>query len=294
MTHHEFSYPSTTVSINGRQMHYVDWGQQENPAVVLLHGNYSWAYSFRHFIPHLTEAGFRCVVPDHIGFGRSDKPTDVDIHTFDFHKANLEAFIMKLELEDLVLIGQEWGGVMGLDYATSHQENLKALVLMNSGPFLTARSSLWSRVSANSFWGDMLVRRLGLGLKGIYPDKRVYYKENLDQSVKTSYSIPFPDYASRAGILGFLRMSPLGKGDSEWAPFKAIQDKLLNMDVPTLLIGSRQDPSFGISEARALERLLPNSELRTLDDAGALLQEDRPDLLSRWIVDFLSRLQPKT
>ena len=290
MSHHEFPYPSAAVSVNGHRMHYIDWGRKERPPVVLLHGNYSWAYAYRHFIPHLIEAGFRCVTPDHIGFGRSDKPKEVDTYTFDFHSANLEALIRELGLKNVTLVGQEWGGLMALDYATKRQENLKALVLMNSGPFLTARSSLWSRWVTGSFLGNVLVRRLNIGMGSGYPEKRVYYRENLDQAVRTSYRIPFSDYASRAGILGFLRMVPTVKGHSSWAPFKVIQDKLPEMRVPTLLIGSRNDPVFGVSEARALEVLLPNTELRTLDDGGSLLQEDRPDLLSRWIVDFLRRL----
>ena len=290
MSHHEFPYPSAIASVNGCRMHYIDWGREERPPVVLLHGNYSWAYTYRHFVPHFIEAGFRCVIPDHVGFGRSNKPQNGKTYTFDFHSANLEAFIGELGLKNVTLVGQEWGGLIALDYATKRQENLKALVLMNSGPFLTTRNSLWSRWVAGSYLWNTFGRRLNVGMWSGYPLKKVYYKKKLDQAVRLYYRIRFSGRASRAGTLGFLRMVPTDKRHSSWAPVKAIQGKLPEMYVPTLLIGSRNDPVFGVSEARALKALLPRTELRTLDDGGSLLQEDRPDLLSRWIVDFLRRV----
>ena len=141
MSHHEFPYPSDFISINGSRMHYVDSGSHEQPVVVMLHGNYSWSYGYRHFLPHLLGAGFRCVVPDHIGFGRSDKPEKVETYTFAFHCANLDAFIKEMGLKNVVIVGWEWGGAMALNYATTHTDNLQALVLMNPGLFLTTRNS---------------------------------------------------------------------------------------------------------------------------------------------------------
>ena len=289
MSHHDFSYPSAYISVNGYRMHYIQQGPREGPPVVMLHGNCTWGYAYRNFIPHLAGAGYNVIVPDHIGFGHSDKPAEVETYTFAFHTSNLEGFINGLELKNIVLVGQDWGGLMALDYVIRHRDNLWALVLMNSGPFLTTRVPLWSRLVRRSALGDLLIRRMNLYLRGGSPEKRVYYKENLDKAVMTRYRAPFPNYASRSGILAFYRMVPTDRGHPSWGTIKAIQDKLYEITAPVLLIGAKGDPTFGIPEAKALQARLPHTELRILDDGGHLLQEDRPDLLSRWIIDFLQR-----
>ena len=140
--------------------------------------------------------------------------------------------------------------------------------------------------------GDVLVRRLNLPLRDGSLKGKVYYKNNLDRQVKSHYRSPFPSYASRAGILGFLRMAPQGDNEYISKRIKTIQNNLPQLRVPTLLVGSKGDPVFGEAEAKVLRALIPNAELRVLNDGGHLLQEDRPDLLSSWIVDFLERLAP--
>ncbi|MCZ6534415.1 MAG: alpha/beta fold hydrolase [Chloroflexi bacterium] len=292
MSHHDFDYPDSYVIINGHRMHYFHSGTEEERAVVMLHGNYSSSYGYRHFFPYLVGAGWRCLALDSIGFGGSDKPDDVDTHTFDFHSDNLEIFIREIGLRDVVLVGHEWGGLVALDYTINRMDNTRALVLMNSGAFLTNRPSRIRGLLNRSVLGDVLVRRLNLPLRDGSLKGKVYYKNNLDRQVKAHYRSPFPSYASRAGILGFLRMVPQSDNEYISKRIKTIQNNLPQLRVPTLLVGSKGDPVFGEAEAKVLRALIPNAELRVLDDGGHLLQEDRPDLLSSWIVDFLGRLAP--
>ena len=101
MSHHEFPYPSAYITVRGYRMHYIDWGSRDWPVVEMVHGNYSWSYTYRNFIPYLVSAGWRSLAPDLVGFGRSEKPPKVSTYTLDFHTSTLDAFVQGLGLRRL-------------------------------------------------------------------------------------------------------------------------------------------------------------------------------------------------
>lgn len=105
-------------------MHYVDEGQGR--PVVMVHGNPTWGYLHRNFIGPVTEAGFRAVVPDHLGFGRSDKPDEPDLYRIRMHAERLESLLQALDLQDATVVVQDWGGPIGLYWATQHPEREEA------------------------------------------------------------------------------------------------------------------------------------------------------------------------
>ena len=106
-------------SANGR-MHYVDEGPRDGKPVVMMHGNPTWGYLYRHFIGPLTEAGYRAIVPDHLGFGRSDKPDQPELYTIKRHAERLDNLLESLDLRDATAVGQDWGGPTVLHWATQH------------------------------------------------------------------------------------------------------------------------------------------------------------------------------
>ena len=114
------------------RMHYVDEGPSEGPVMLLLHGMPTWSYLYRDFIPALTEAGYRCIAPDHMGFGRSDKPTDIHWYTIARHTEILTTLITSLDLKDITLVCQDWGGPTGLAQAATMPERFSRLVIMNT------------------------------------------------------------------------------------------------------------------------------------------------------------------
>src|ERR671915_2143515 len=118
-------------SADGR-MHYVDEGPRDGRPVVMLHGNPTWAYLYRNFIPALVEAGYRAIVPDHLGFGRSDKPDRPDLYRIRRHAERLEALLESLDLSDAVVVPQDWGGPIGLYWATRHHECVDGLFILNT------------------------------------------------------------------------------------------------------------------------------------------------------------------
>ena len=113
------------------RMHYVDEGPSDGPVMLLLHGMPTWSYLYRDFIPALTEAGYRCIAPDHMGFGRSDKPTDIHWYTIARHTEILTTLITSLDLKDITLVCQDWGGPTGLAQAATMPERFSRLVIMN-------------------------------------------------------------------------------------------------------------------------------------------------------------------
>ncbi len=123
----DYPFESHYREVGGARMHYVDEG--EGPPFLFLHGNSTWSYMWRNVIPHLKQRG-RCIAPDLIGFGKSDKP-DIPYRYFD-HYAYIEEFINKLGLKDIVVVLHDWGGGLGFNYAMHHPEHIKGLVFIET------------------------------------------------------------------------------------------------------------------------------------------------------------------
>lgn len=113
-------------------MHYVDEGPREGPPLVLVHGNLTWAYLWRNFIPALTAAGFRAIVPDHLGFGRSDKPDDAALYRIPRHAERLEQLLESLDLQEATVVPQDWGGPIGLAWAARYPQRIRWLAILNT------------------------------------------------------------------------------------------------------------------------------------------------------------------
>ena len=128
----DFSYSPNYHQWQDLRMHYVDEGPKNGPVMLLLHGMPTWAYLYRDIIPTLVAAGYRCIAPDHMGFGRSDKPTDIHWYTIARHTEVLTTLITRLDLTDITLVCQDWGGPIGLAQATHMPERFSRLIIMNT------------------------------------------------------------------------------------------------------------------------------------------------------------------
>ncbi len=128
----DFPYSPRYIDIDGLRMHYVDEGPRDAPVVLMVHGMPTWSYLYRHMIARFLAAGYRCVAPDHIGFGRSDKVTNPDWYDIARHTANLRTFVTSLDLRDITLVVQDWGGPTGLAQYAAMPERFSRLVIMNT------------------------------------------------------------------------------------------------------------------------------------------------------------------
>jgi haloalkane dehalogenase len=128
----DFPYAPNYHQWQDMRMHYVDEGPKDGPVMLLLHGMPTWAFLYRDMIPPLVEAGYRCIAPDHLGFGRSDKPTDIHWYTIARHTEVLTTLITALDLNDITLVCQDWGGPTGLAQAATMPERFSRLIIMNT------------------------------------------------------------------------------------------------------------------------------------------------------------------
>ena len=181
------------VEQDGMRMHYVDEG--EGAPVLLLHGEPTWAYLYRKVIPQITPVA-RCVAPDYFGFGRSDKPVARDWYSYDTHTSSLERFVDELDLRDVTVVMQDWGGPLGMRLAVERPDRIARLVVMNTGIFAgRPPSDTWLRFRD-------LVRRTGTEFQ---PGQliRITCTAELPDDVVAAYDAPFPTPESKTGVLMF-------------------------------------------------------------------------------------------
>ncbi len=189
------------VDHGGLRVHYLDEGPRDAAVTVLcLHGNPSWSYLYRHMIPVFTAAGLRVVAPDLIGFGRSDKPRSEAAHSFDFHRGMLIDFVAQLKLANLMLVCQDWGGILGLTLPLAMPERYARLLVMNTtlatGTVTEGFRQWRSYANANP---DLPVGKLML--RG---------KRDLTAAEAAAYDAPFPDASYKAALRAFPNLVPEG------------------------------------------------------------------------------------
>lgn len=280
-------YPFRTASlpVDGGHMSYVDEGAPDSPPIVLLHGNPTWSFLYRGIIPKLS-GRYRVIAPDHIGFGLSDKPADPVWYTLERHIANFTALVESLDLKKITLVLHDWGGPIGLGYAVAHPENIARLVLMNtwaSVPHTPEPPELnWALRLARGPLGSLTIRNLNLFVKLAM---RRAVERKLSQRELDAYSFPFPDAASRAGILAFPRMIPLRAGDAAWPTMSAIEDGLAKITAPAEILWGKRDPVFSVLYAYLLRDRLKNArEPLFLENASHFVPEDASDVIAERIL----------
>ena len=185
---------------SGLEMAYLDEGPKTAPVFLCLHGQPTWSYLYRRMIPHFLATGSRVVAPDFFGFGRSDKPADDRVYTFDFHRNSLLAFVRALDLQDITLVVQDWGGLLGLTLPMEMPERFSRLIVMNTalptGEVPLTKGFLEWRAFSNSR-PDMAVGKL---MARSCPQ--------LTPAEAAAYDAPFPDARYKGGVRQFPKLVP--------------------------------------------------------------------------------------
>lgn len=280
-------YEPRSFEYGGVRLHYVDEGSGE--PVVMLHGNPTWGYVYRRFVARLA-ASRRCVVPDHMGFGRSEKPLDGGQYTLGRHVENLSALLLELDLHDVTLVMQDWGGPIGFGFAVEHPERVKRLVILNTWAFLYPEGTTLHgllELFRQPHVGEAMVQALNLFVEGYLPGG-IHHKERLPE-IMPAYRAPFPDYNSRVGTLAFPRDIPVGGGHPSAPTMRRIEENLRRLYVPTVLIWGMRDPDFEPSVVEEWTEVYPHAEVHRIDTAGHFSQEDEPERIVGIIQDFLGR-----
>lgn len=283
----EYPFKDHWFPVRDGHMHYLDEGQ--GPVVLLLHGNPTWSYLYRNVIKAL-RSSCRLIAPDHLGFGMSRAPSDYR-YTPAEHAQSLTSLVEHLQLKEITLVVQDWGGPIGMHYAVEHPANIRALVVMNTWVFQPDRKArVFSSLMGGWPFGKLLQTRFNFFARVIVP-KSIHHKQNVTPELRHAYTMPFPTPASRIGTWVFPREIVAA------APWLAqIESRLaLLADKPTELLWAMRDKAFGDEKVIAQWRsYLKNSDLERLEDADHYLQEDRPDRVVAAIERAVARSQPTT
>ena len=272
-----YDFEPRYVELDGMRMHYVDVGS--GPTVLLLHGEPTWSFLYRKVIAQLD--GFRCVAPDYFGFGRSDKPTDAVWYSYDRHAGSLAAFVDTLDLRDVTVVVQDWGGPLGFRLCVERPGRVARLVVLNTGIGARAPNEEWLRFQE-------FMRRVG---NEIVAGQlvRLSLVQPVDDEVIAGYDAPFPVPESRAGVVAFPELVATSSDHPSAAAMLAVREQLRTFDRPALVLFSDGDPIFSRGAAETMAELLPRAELDPpLAGAGHFLQEDRGEAVGRRIADWLS------
>ncbi|MBI3837924.1 MAG: haloalkane dehalogenase [Planctomycetia bacterium] len=279
-----FEFKPHYKEISGYRMHYLDEGPNDGESILLLHGEPTWCYLYRKMIPVLTTAGYRCVVPDLIGFGRSDKPADKAIHTYKFHVDTVAALVEALNLKNCTLFGQDWGGLIGLRVVTENEARFARIVTSNTGlptgeEPITAAFLVWKRMSQQMLErGDMPIGSLVAGSAKM-------------PTLQEAYDAPFPDKRFKAGPLMMPQLVPVAPGDPATAANKQAWEVLRKWHKPFLTAFGDGDAITGGAE-KIFQREVPGCKGQpqaTIKGAGHFIQETHSEELARTIVAFIAQ-----
>jgi haloalkane dehalogenase len=272
------------------RLHYVDEGPRDGRPVVMLHGNPTWAYLYRRFVPALTAAGHRAIAVDLLGFGRSDKPADAGAYAIDRHAARLAHLLDSLELHDACLVVHDWGGPIGLPWAVRHPDRVTRLMILNTfAPRLPGPMGKGAtlRMLRTRGLGEMIATvRAGLTEDFLFK-AGVEHRDRLGRDAKDAYRAPHPDRASRAGVIAFPRQVPLSD-DTPVAALTRATEAALRREFasrPVRICWGMRDVLFGEEVLSLWTETLPGATVRRIEDAGHFVQEDAheqviPELLA--------------
>ncbi len=303
----DYDFAPNYLEIGGLRIHYVDEGSEDALPILLLHGEPSWSYLYRKMIPTLVSAGYRVIAPDLLGFGKSDKPTQTKDHTYQKHVDIMLDFVRQLNLNDVTLFCQDWGGLIGLRVVGVEQDRFARIIASNTG--LPSAKGIAAKIGYPLF--KLRVRMLGkvtpeelrakpnfirwvafsrtipeLDIGGLIQGSTL---TELSPDEKNAYDAPFPDKRYKAGARIFPWLVP-----SQLAENKRVWDNVLSKwEKPFLTAFSDSDP-ITAGGHKYFQKMIPGAQRQkhvTIEGAGHFLQEDKGEEIADIIVKFIEQTQ---
>lgn len=278
----DFPFNPNYIDVDGLRMHYIDEGESDGELVLMLHGEPDWSYLYRKMIPVVVNAGFRVIAPDLIGFGRSDKPANLEDYSYQKHMDWMKAFIEQLDLQNITLVCQDWGGLLGLRLAAENQERFKRIAAANTflptGDYPMPDSfKQWQEYSQT-----VPVFEVGkIVSKGCV--------NRLSEEVIAAYDAPFPDESYKAAARIFPKLVPTSPNDPASAANREAWKVLMQWKKPFLTNFSDSDPISSGAE-KILQKMIPGThgqKHEIIKGAGHFLQEDKGEEWAEKIVAFI-------
>ncbi|MCX2980908.1 alpha/beta fold hydrolase [Halieaceae bacterium IMCC14734] len=300
----DYPFAANYKEISGYRVHYLDEGPRDGSPILLLHGQPSWSYLYRHMIPPLAAAGFRVVVPDLVGFGKSDKPIAQSDYSYQMHVDVITTLVRELDLRDATFFGQDWGGLIGLRVVADEPDRFARIMISNTGlpaaggiggwvGYPLFRMAVWAKGDVNELapegtdfsfasWVAYALTTDNFDMENLF---QTATSRELSKAELAGYAAPFPDEAHLAGarIFPYLVPSQLRQND------RAMREVYDQWSKPFLTAFGDSDPVTAGMDSLWQERV-PGAAGQphvTVQNANHFIQEDQPERLVELLSDFI-------
>jgi haloalkane dehalogenase len=263
---------------DGFRLAHIDEG--DGPPVVFLHGEPTWSFLWRKVIPPVRDAGLRCIAPDLPGFGRSDKPIDIDWYSYDRHTASLASLLEALDVRHATAVLHDWGGPIGLRVATERPERIARIVVLDTGLFTGRQRMADAWLAFRDFVSATEDLPVGFLVRGAC-------KHDPGDEVIAAYDAPFPNAAAKAGARAFPLMLPTSPEMPGANEGQRVLDALRTDTRPKLILWADSDPVLPLETGRRFAAALGTEIDHVIADASHFLQEDAGPQVGRLIADWL-------
>lgn len=253
------------------RMHYVDEGMGDE-TILMVHGNPTWSFYYRNLIEAFKDR-YRVIALDHIGSGLSDKPEQYP-YRLDNHISNLNSLVRSLGVEKVHLVVHDWGGPIGLGWATQFPHLISSMTILNTAAFCSDDVPKRIQMCRLPVIGEFLVRRFN-AFAGMAPYMAA--ERSLSKEVKSGYLYPYNSYKNRIGVARFVQDIPMEKSHPSYSSLATVERNLSRMRCPKLVIWGDKDFCFHTGFRKRWEAIFPDAKVLALPTAGHLVLEDEPN-----------------
>jgi haloalkane dehalogenase len=267
----DYPFCSHYLELKGGRLHYIDEGS--GPVIVMVHGNPTWSYYFRHLISTL-RGNYRIIAIDHMGCGLSDKPQDYP-YCLAQHIDNLECLLTHLQIDRFSLVVHDWGGAIGMGSAVNHIDKIDKIVVMNTAAFRSNRIPLRIQLCRLPFIGEILVRMFN-GFA--WPATFMAVKNKMKPAVAKAFIAPYNSWKNRVAVYNFVRDIPLDSHHKSYETLVEIENRLVlirDSGVPLLIVWGGGDFCFNDHFFKEWTERFPEAETRYFHDGGHYILEDK-------------------
>jgi haloalkane dehalogenase len=274
----DFPFESSFREWDGLRLAHLDEG--EGQPVVFFHGEPTWSFLWRKVIPAVRDAGFRCIAPDLPGFGRSDKPVEVDWYTYDRHVASVAPLLEQLDVRDATVVVHDWGGPIGLRTAVEHPDRISRIVILDTGLFTGRQRMTEAWIQFRNFVERVEELPVGFLVRGAC-------KTDPGDEVIAAYDAPYPNEDSKAGARAFPLILPTSPEMPGAEAGQRVLDALGDDQRPKLVLWADSDPVLTPETGERFAAALGTEVHHVISDASHFLQEDQGPEIGRLIADWL-------
>jgi haloalkane dehalogenase len=276
----DFPFQPHYREVDGFRLAHIDEG--DGPPVIFVHGEPTWSFLWRKVIPPVRDAGFRCIAPDMAGFGRSDKPMDLDWYSYDRHVETLAPLLEDLDVKDATVVVHDWGGPVGLRLAVEHPDRIARMVILDTGLFTGHQKMTAAWTAFRDFVQRTEDLPVGFLVKGAC-------KHDPGDDVIAAYDAPYPSAASKTGARAFPLLIPTSPDRPGAEAGQRVLEALREDARPKLIMWADSDPVLPLETGRKFAAALGTEIGHVIEDASHFLQEDAGPQIGALIADWLGQ-----